>query len=47
MRSWMDSPGHRANIVNCSLNRIGVGFDPGSVGDGYGGGAWVQDFGIS
>ncbi|KNX36826.1 CAP domain-containing protein [Luteipulveratus halotolerans] len=47
MRSWMSSAGHRANILNCSFNRIGVGYDGGSVGDGYGDGAWVQDFGIS
>ncbi|MDE9366170.1 CAP domain-containing protein [Luteipulveratus sp. YIM 133132] len=47
VRSWMQSPGHRMNIVNCAYNRIGVGYDAGSVGSGYGGGSWVQDFGIS
>jgi uncharacterized protein YkwD len=25
MRSWMNSPGHRANILNASYTRIGVG----------------------
>ena len=24
--AWMNSPGHRANIVNCELTEIGVGF---------------------
>jgi uncharacterized protein YkwD len=36
---WMNSPGHRANILNCDLNTIGVGFDK----DGS---YWVQDFGF-
>ncbi len=25
VRAWMDSPGHRANILNCDLREIGVG----------------------
>ncbi|WP_407287081.1 sigma-70 family RNA polymerase sigma factor [Streptomyces sp. BP-8] len=25
MQSWMNSPGHRANILNCDLNTMGVG----------------------
>ncbi|CAL9538475.1 hypothetical protein SUDANB15_04164 [Streptomyces sp. enrichment culture] len=25
MQAWMDSPGHRANILNCSLRTLGVG----------------------
>lgn len=36
---WMNSPGHRANILNCDLNTIGVGLDT----DGF---YWVQDFGF-
>ena len=36
--AWMDSSGHRHNILNCSYDRIGVGYD--SRGD-----YWVQDFG--
>lgn len=36
---WMDSPGHRANILNCDLNTIGVGLDR----NGF---YWVQDFGF-
>lgn len=47
MKSWMKSPGHRANILNCSFNRIGVGYSSGSVGPGMSPGSWVQNFGIS
>ncbi|GHG23574.1 MULTISPECIES: CAP domain-containing protein [Amycolatopsis] len=38
MDSWMNSEGHRANILNCSLKKIGVGVTT----DGW---YWVQDFG--
>lgn len=41
MDGWMNSPGHRANILNCSLTRLGVGV-------GYGGSYgiyWTQLFG--
>ncbi|HEU5158913.1 MAG TPA: CAP domain-containing protein [Streptosporangiaceae bacterium] len=40
MDGWMDSPGHRANILNCGLRTIGVG-----VYYGPGGPWWTQDFG--
>lgn len=40
MDAWMHSPGHRANILNCSFKDIGVG-----VGEGSGGPWWTQDFG--
>ncbi|MER5728220.1 sigma-70 family RNA polymerase sigma factor [Streptomyces sp. NPDC002138] len=40
MDSWMKSPGHRANILNCSFKEIGVG-----VRQGAGGPWWTQDFG--
>ncbi|MFF5858858.1 sigma-70 family RNA polymerase sigma factor [Streptomyces sp. NPDC012751] len=40
MDSWMNSPGHRANILDCSFRNIGVG-----VRDGSGGPWWTQDFG--
>ncbi|MES9525989.1 sigma-70 family RNA polymerase sigma factor [Streptomyces capoamus] len=40
MDSWMNSPGHRANILNCSFKNIGVG-----VHDGPGGPWWTQAFG--
>jgi uncharacterized protein YkwD len=36
--TWMDSSGHRHNILNCAYDRIGVGYD--ARGD-----YWVQDFG--
>ncbi|GAA3047794.1 CAP domain-containing protein [Streptomyces glomeratus] len=43
VNSWMNSPGHRANILNCSLKQIGVGYvtKPGSTHGTY----WTQDFG--
>ncbi|MGI5373162.1 sigma-70 family RNA polymerase sigma factor [Streptomyces sp. CA-251387] len=40
MDSWMNSPGHRANILNCSFKDIGVG-----IHDGSGGPWWTQNFG--
>ncbi|MGW6905081.1 sigma-70 family RNA polymerase sigma factor [Streptomyces sp. NPDC054940] len=40
MESWMNSPGHRANILNCSFKDIGVGIHKGS-----GGPWWTQAFG--
>ena len=41
MTAWMNSPGHRANILNCSLRTLGVG-----VATGTGGPWWTQDFGV-
>ncbi|MES4907620.1 MULTISPECIES: CAP domain-containing protein [unclassified Streptomyces] len=41
MDSWMNSPGHRANILNCSYKTLGVGAN---FGDGDGP-WWTQDFG--
>jgi uncharacterized protein, YkwD family len=40
MTGWMNSPGHRANILNSSYTEIGVGY----VTDGSGAGYWVQEF---
>ncbi|MFB4305736.1 CAP domain-containing protein [Actinomadura sp. GTD37] len=40
VKGWMNSPGHRANILNCGLRAIGVGRASGS-----GGPLWTQDFG--
>ncbi|TXS42039.1 sigma-70 family RNA polymerase sigma factor [Streptomyces sp. OR43] len=40
MESWMNSPGHRANILNCSFKNMGIGIHKGS-----GGPWWTQDFG--
>ncbi|MGC9379911.1 CAP domain-containing protein [Streptomyces sp. MH13] len=42
MDSWMNSPGHRANILNCSFKELGVG-----VHFGDGGPWWTQNFGTS
>jgi uncharacterized protein YkwD len=56
MAAWMKSPGHRANMLNCSLSEIGIGFydQPGDqpnvrLDDGDTSGPfryyWTQDFG--
>ena len=47
MDSWMNSPGHRANILNCNLTEIGIGYyylanDTGTVNWNH---YWVQVFG--
>lgn len=41
MAAWMNSPGHRANILNCDYTTLGVG-----VHFGAGGPWWTQDFGF-
>ncbi|WP_101254912.1 CAP domain-containing protein [Streptomyces barkulensis] len=40
MKAWMNSPGHRANILNCAFEELGVG-----VHFGDGGPWWTQNFG--
>lgn len=45
--AWMQSDGHRKNILNCRFTTIGIGYDAGRVKSGYGPGSWVQDFGRS
>ncbi|MDT0434916.1 MULTISPECIES: CAP domain-containing protein [Streptomyces] len=40
MEAWMNSPGHKANILNCDFKTLGVGVQFGS-----GGPWWTQDFG--
>lgn len=40
MDAWMNSPGHRANILNSSYTQIGVG----AVADNNGTIYWTQDF---
>jgi uncharacterized protein YkwD len=45
--AWMQSDGHRKNILNCRFTTIGIGYDPGQVKSNYGPGSWVQDFGRS
>ncbi|MGV9563789.1 CAP domain-containing protein [Streptomyces sp. NPDC003480] len=40
MAGWISSPGHKANILDCSFKEIGVGLSqPGSY--------WTQDFGTA
>ena len=43
MDSWMNSAGHKKNILNCKLTELGVGMwkQPGSQYGVY----WTQDFG--
>ncbi|MET9697616.1 CAP domain-containing protein [Streptomyces sp. NPDC006529] len=41
MKAWMESPGHRANILNCEFRTLGVGAYFAS-----GGPWWTQDFGF-
>ncbi|CAM5700699.1 CAP domain-containing protein OS=Streptomyces alboniger OX=132473 GN=CP975_25745 PE=4 SV=1 [Streptomyces alboniger] len=41
MDAWMNSSGHRANILNCDYKTLGVG-----VHFGPGGPWWTQDFGF-
>ncbi|MER5180075.1 CAP domain-containing protein [Streptomyces sp. NPDC002896] len=41
MDAWMNSPGHRANILNCEYKTMGVGTVFGSDGPW-----WTQDFGF-
>ncbi|MET9408145.1 CAP domain-containing protein [Streptomyces sp. NPDC002935] len=40
MEAWMNSPGHKANILNCDFKTLGVG-----AHFGTGGPWWTQDFG--
>jgi len=40
MEGWMNSSGHKANILNCDFKEIGVGL---SGSDNY----WTQDFGTA
>ncbi|MFF3723974.1 CAP domain-containing protein [Streptomyces erythrochromogenes] len=41
MRAWMNSPGHKANILNCEFRTLGVG-----AHFAAGGPWWTQDFGF-
>ena len=37
-RAWMESPGHRANILDCSFRYVGIGY---AANGSY----WTVDFG--
>jgi uncharacterized protein YkwD len=41
MTAWMNSAGHRANILNCGYAEIGIGYATGGSYGHY----WTQDFG--
>ena len=41
MTAWMNSAGHKANILNCTYTQIGVGYATNKSGAPY----WTQDFG--
>ncbi|GGU85844.1 hypothetical protein GCM10010498_50040 [Streptomyces cavourensis] len=41
MDAWMNSEGHRANILNCDYKTIGIG-----IHEASGGPWWVQNFGF-
>jgi len=41
VQGWMDSAGHRANILNCRFKHTGVGYAKAANGTPY----WTQDFG--
>ncbi|WP_392898579.1 CAP domain-containing protein [Streptomyces sp. LN699] len=41
MKAWMNSPGHKANILNCEFRTLGVG-----AYFAAGGPWWTQDFGF-
>ena len=45
VKGWMNSEGHRKNILNCDYTMIGIGYDSGQVKSEWGNGSWVQDFG--
>ncbi|WP_312880303.1 CAP domain-containing protein [Actinokineospora xionganensis] len=41
MKSWMNSPGHKANILNCEFKDLGIGMAKGGSYRIY----WTQNFG--
>ena len=44
MRQWMDSPGHRRNILDCTAEDMGLGVA--SSGGSEFGTYWTQEFGL-
>jgi uncharacterized protein YkwD len=46
MKAWMDSPGHRANIVKRSYREIGIGVVAGVPSDRGAGATYTADFGV-
>jgi uncharacterized protein YkwD len=49
VRSWMDSPGHRANLLDPRFREIGIGIVPGAprtLPAGQSGATYTTDFGV-
>ena len=46
MKAWMDSPGHRANVVKRAYREIGVGVVTGVPSDRGAGATYTADFGV-
>src|SRR4051794_11632480 len=45
MVAWMNSPGHRQNILTGDFTEVGVGIVPGTPGDASWGATYTTDFG--
>lgn len=45
MAGWMNSPGHRANILNSKFTHLGFGIQSLGTGSNYDGYIWTQNFG--
>ena len=46
MKAWMDSPGHRANVVTRAYREIGIGVVTGVPSDRGAGATYTADFGV-
>ena len=46
MKAWMDSPGHRANVVKRAYREIGIGVVTGVPSDRDSGATYTADFGV-
>ena len=46
MRAWMDSPGHRANIVKRAYRELGIGVVTGVPTSGSAGATYTANFGV-
>jgi uncharacterized protein YkwD len=46
MKAWMDSPGHRANVVKRAYREIGIGVVAGVPSDRDSGATYTTDFGV-
>jgi uncharacterized protein YkwD len=46
MKAWMDSPGHRTNVVRRAYREIGIGVVTGVPSDRDAGATYTADFGV-